>query len=183
MTKAELIDRIARSRELPPNVTKKCIATILDIGFEELGSYFARAKVTRASTPRFTYPGFGTFTKKKRAARRGVNPRTLEPMEIDASCTLDFKPGSELRCSMNSAKARAKTKAKAKTATKHKLAVSVTMAKQMGRGADATSPTGRRLVSRDDALLSSVDDGSFVLPDAPMQRARRGKRGAIGHTG
>jgi nucleoid DNA-binding protein len=93
MTKAELIEKIARSRELPPDVTKKCIGQILELAFEELGAYFVRARVTRTQCPRFTFPGFGTFTKKKRSARKGINPRTLEPMTIDAAYTIDFRPG------------------------------------------------------------------------------------------
>ena len=96
MTKAELIEKIAKSRNLSPDVSKKLIQQILDLAFDELGSYFVRARVTKSSTPRFTYPGFGTFTKKKRSARKGVNPRTLEPMQIDASFTVDFRPGVEL---------------------------------------------------------------------------------------
>ncbi len=101
MTKAELIEKIARSRELPPDVTKKCIGQILDLAFDELGTYFVRAKVTRSQCPRFTFPGFGTFTKKKRSARKGVNPRTLEPMTIEAAYTIDFRPGSDLRQHLN----------------------------------------------------------------------------------
>lgn len=101
MTKAELIEKIARSRELPPDVTKKCIGQILDLAFEELGAYFVRARVTRTQCPRFTFPAFGTFTKKKRSARKGINPRTLEPMTIDAAYTIDFRPGTELRQNLN----------------------------------------------------------------------------------
>jgi DNA-binding protein HU-beta len=101
MKKAELIEKIARSRDLPPELTKKRIQQVLDIAFDELGAYFTRARVTRNQTPRFTFPGFGTFTKKKRSARRGVNPRTLEAMEIKASFTVDFKPGAELRRQLN----------------------------------------------------------------------------------
>ena len=101
MTKAELIDRIARSRELPPDITKKCIAQVLDLAFGELADYFTKAKVKRSSNPRFTFPGFGTFSKKKRSARKGVHPRTLEPIHIDAFFTLDFRPSGELRDSAN----------------------------------------------------------------------------------
>ena len=101
MTKAELIEKIARSRELPLDVTKKCIGQILDLAFEELGAYFVRARVTRTQCPRFTFPAFGTFTKKKRSARKGINPRTLEPMTIDAAYTIDFRPGTELRQNLN----------------------------------------------------------------------------------
>jgi nucleoid DNA-binding protein len=102
MTKAELIEKIARSRELPPGISKKDIATLLDITFDELAAYFAKSKATRSNVPRFTFPGFGTFTKKRRSARRGVNPRTLEPLEIQSCWTLDFKPASTLKDTMNS---------------------------------------------------------------------------------
>lgn len=101
MTKAELIDRIARSRELPPDISKKLIGQILAVAFDELASYFARSRVTRSQSPRFTFPRFGTFTKKRRSARRGVNPRTLEPIQIEACNTLDFKASRELREGMN----------------------------------------------------------------------------------
>lgn len=101
MTKAELIERIARSRDLPPDISKKLIGQILGIAFDELASYFARARVTRSQSPRFTFPHFGTFTKKRRSARRGVNPRTLEPIQIEACNTIDFKASRELREAMN----------------------------------------------------------------------------------
>lgn len=101
MTKAELIERIARSRDLPPDISKKLIGQILGVAFDELASYFARARVTRSQSPRFTFPHFGTFTKKRRSARRGVNPRTLEPIQIEACNTIDFKASRELREAMN----------------------------------------------------------------------------------
>ena len=53
MTKAELIEKIAKSRNLSPDVSKKLIQQILDLAFDELGSYFVRARVTKSSTPRF----------------------------------------------------------------------------------------------------------------------------------
>ena len=114
MTKAELIEKISRSKDLPPDITKKCIAEIVDLTFSELAQYFEKAKVTRTSHPRFTFPGFGTLTKKRRSARRGVNPRTLEPIEIEAFYTLDFKPAAGLRKAMNETKKKVKAKTKAK---------------------------------------------------------------------
>src|SRR5680860_1044533 len=84
MTKAELIDRIARSArgsDLPPEVTKKVIVKVLDLAFAELSDYFVRSRVTRSTSPRFSYPKFGTFPKKQRSSRRGVNPRTLVTRE------------------------------------------------------------------------------------------------------
>ena len=59
MTKAELIDRIARSRDLPPDISKKLIGQVLGLAFDELASYFARARVTRSQSPRFTFPPAG----------------------------------------------------------------------------------------------------------------------------
>jgi len=138
MTKAELIERIARSRDLPPDTTKKCIAEILDIAFDELAAYFKRARITRTQSPRFTFPGFGTFTKKRRSARRGVNPRTLEPIEIEAAYTLDFKPGSDLRAAMNPQRG---STVKAGTGKKKKTA-------EGGRGRARTGTGGPREGSR-----------------------------------
>ena len=44
-----------------------------------------------------TIVGFGTFTKKHRAARTGRNPSTGEPMQINASKTVGFKPSQSLK--------------------------------------------------------------------------------------
>ncbi len=41
--------------------------------------------------------GFGTFTKRKRAARMGINPATKEPIKIAASTTCGFKPATALK--------------------------------------------------------------------------------------
>ncbi|MGZ3429098.1 MAG: HU family DNA-binding protein, partial [Polyangia bacterium] len=66
MTKQELIEKVATTSGLPAELTKKTVATLVDAVFAELGDYFVKAKVTRRATPRFTYPGFGTFTKKRK---------------------------------------------------------------------------------------------------------------------
>ena len=49
-----------------------------------------------------TFPGFGTFTKKKRAERRGVEPRTKSPIVIPAAVTITFQPGQDLKSVLNS---------------------------------------------------------------------------------
>jgi DNA-binding protein HU-beta len=41
--------------------------------------------------------GFGSFSVGKRAARRGFNPHTRQPMKIRAMKTVRFKAGAELR--------------------------------------------------------------------------------------
>ncbi|RMG97275.1 MAG: HU family DNA-binding protein [Deltaproteobacteria bacterium] len=160
MTKAELIDRIFRSRELPADVTKKSVARIVDMVFDELATYFARAKVTRSSQPRFSYPGFGTFVKKKRAARRCVHPKTLEPLTIQATYVVDFKPARRLREAMNGGSKR------------NRAAGSVASVRRGSSG-------GRRLTTREEAEAwdEPVDTellAELGLADAPFSRVRRG---------
>jgi nucleoid DNA-binding protein len=185
MTKAELIDRIARNRDLPPEVTKKIIAKILDLAFSELSGYFVRARVTRTNNPRFSYPKFGTFTKKQRSGRRGVNPRTLEPIEIEACETVDFKPSVELKRQMNEAasakpsgaKAQRKKKA-ARSSSKRKIGSSngVTPLSEAGKP-HAAGPGGRKLVSREEAELEPIAEP--LLPDAPLRRVTRRRKGDV----
>lgn len=165
MTKAELIDRIARSRDLPPEVTKKIIAKILDLAFSELSGYFVRARVTRTSNPRFSYPKFGTFTKKQRSGRRGVNPRTLEPIEIEACETVDFKPSVELKRQMNEA-----ANAKPEGARKKKAARTSSK-----RRPSPSGPGGRKLVTREEAELE-LPVAEPLLPDAPLRKVARRRR-------
>jgi DNA-binding protein HU-beta len=45
----------------------------------------------------FTLPSFGTFTVKKTKARKGLNPRTGEPVKIKAGKTVRFKASPTLK--------------------------------------------------------------------------------------
>jgi len=101
MTKQELIERVFKRHGEPAGITKKAVAEIVDAVFGELGDYFVKAKVTKSQVPRFTYPGFGTFAKKKRSSRNGVHPQTGSPIQIPASNTLHFTVGSELKSLLN----------------------------------------------------------------------------------
>ncbi len=101
MTKQELIERVAQTPGLPHDLTKKAVGQVVDAVFAELGDYFVKSKITRRDTPRFTYPGFGTFTKKRRHGRTGRNPQTGAPIEIAPSTTVAFTPGQELRAFLN----------------------------------------------------------------------------------
>ena len=86
MTKAELIEAIARSTRQP----KKLVATTLDLAFEQIARSIRKDK-------RFWVPGFGTFSVRRRKARAGFNPRTNAPMTIPAARTIGFRPAPELR--------------------------------------------------------------------------------------
>jgi DNA-binding protein HU-beta len=179
MTKAELIERIARSKELPPEVTKRAVAKVLDLAFCELAAYFVRSKLTRSSSPRFTYPKFGTFTKKKRSGRRGVNPRTLEPIEIEACETVDFKPSIELKRALNEASMPAAT-----TVGRKKKAVRSSSKAKPKR--ETAGPGGRKLVTRDEAELEPsglLPDATDLLPEAPLQKVARRRQGPLENTG
>jgi len=90
MTKAELIERIAKNKELKGDVTKKAVETVVDTMFKEI-----KRSITKDG--RFAYPGFGTFEKRKRKARKGVNPQTGEPIKIAAATTVTFRPATTLK--------------------------------------------------------------------------------------
>jgi DNA-binding protein HU-beta len=86
MTKAELIEAIARSTHQP----KKSVATTLELVFDHIARSIRKDK-------RFWVPGFGTFTVRRRRARAGFNPRTNSAMTIPAMRTVGFRPAPELR--------------------------------------------------------------------------------------
>ena len=48
-----------------------------------------------------TIVGFGTFQKKERSARTVRNPSTGEPMQIQATKTVGFKPAAALKGEMD----------------------------------------------------------------------------------
>lgn len=101
MTKAELIARVAGRKDLPRGLTKKAYAKIIDAVFTEVGDYFIRSRANATNPPRLTYPGFGTFTKRRRNGRLVRNPQTGAPIEIPSQCTVVFMPGQELKHLLN----------------------------------------------------------------------------------
>ena len=100
MTKSELIERVASRKDLPRGLTKKAVAQIVDLAFLEIGDYFIRAKIGRTPV-RLTYPGFGTFTKRKKNQRMVRNPQSGEPMLIPPQASVSFVPSQELKSLMN----------------------------------------------------------------------------------
>jgi DNA-binding protein HU-beta len=101
MTKAELIARVASRKDLPRTITKRTYARIIDAVFTEVGDYFIRARASFSNPPRLNYPGFGTFTKRRRNARTVRNPATGAPIPIPAQCTVVFSPGQDLKKLIN----------------------------------------------------------------------------------
>ncbi|MBN2724549.1 MAG: HU family DNA-binding protein [Deltaproteobacteria bacterium] len=103
MTKTELIDKITKAKAMS-GITKKQVGVIVDALFEELGTFFIKTKPTKTTDPKLTYPGFGTFKKKKRNAKRGRNPQTNEEIKIPEHYTITFTPSSILKGKMNPVK-------------------------------------------------------------------------------
>ncbi len=92
MTKSELIERVMTSID-NEKLTKKLTEEVVEATFEAM-------KEALLQDNRFSFPGFGTFTVKERAARKGRNPQTGEPIDIPASRTVAFKPAPKFKNSL-----------------------------------------------------------------------------------
>jgi integration host factor subunit beta len=94
MTKAELVDEVARVVQL----TKKQAETIVNIVFDSIvDSLRAGQKIELR--------GFGSFRLRSRKSRTGRNPKTGEKVEVPSKKIPYFKPGKELKELINKAPA------------------------------------------------------------------------------
>ena len=80
----------------------QAIASVTDVTSEEqvaamVDSVFSVMATTIKKEGNFSYPGFGSFTVRKRKARQGRNPQTGETIKIKASKTVGFKPAKALK--------------------------------------------------------------------------------------
>lgn len=86
MTKAELVEDVARAAEL----TKKDAERLVEIVFESIIETLNHGE-------KIELRGFGSFRVRERGARRGRNPKTGDPVNILAKRVPYFKPGKELK--------------------------------------------------------------------------------------
>lgn len=86
MTKAELIEKIAKDADVSKATAQKAIDSFID-GIK---------KSLKKGNP-VTLVGFGTFSVAKRAARKGRNPQTGEAIKIKASRSPKFKAGKAFK--------------------------------------------------------------------------------------
>src|SRR5215470_8142050 len=86
MTKAELVEEVARAAEL----TKKDSEVIVEEVFKNIIQALNRGE-------KIELRGFGSFRVRQRDARRGRNPKTGAPVYIPAKRVPYFKPGKELK--------------------------------------------------------------------------------------
>lgn len=90
MNKSELIDAVADKS----GATKAEVARIFDAIFAVDGGVIAK---TLKKGGRVQITGFGTFEVRKRAARKGRNPKTGEVIKIKASKSPAFKAGKTFK--------------------------------------------------------------------------------------
>ena len=86
MTKAELVEEVAKASEL----TKKDAERLVEIVFQSLIETLNRGE-------KIELRGFGSFRLRERNSRRGRNPKTGSSVDIPAKRVAYFKPGKELR--------------------------------------------------------------------------------------
>lgn len=85
MNKAELVARVAETA----GITKREAAGAVD-------EIIAGIRAALQKGEKVTLVGFGTFQVRKRAARRGRNPRTGAEIKIAARKVPAFRPGKAL---------------------------------------------------------------------------------------
>jgi DNA-binding protein HU-beta len=90
MTKAELIDKIAKDAKVSKAVAGNALTSVID------GVSRALAKGDSV-----TLVGFGTFSVSRRAARKGRNPQTGSEIRIAAAKVPRFRPGKNLKDMVN----------------------------------------------------------------------------------
>ncbi|MCY9874061.1 HU family DNA-binding protein [Vibrio barjaei] len=90
MNKTELVDAIAQKADITKGAAKEALEATLGAITESLAQGDAVQLV-----------GFGTFKVNHRAARTGRNPRTGEPMDIEASNVPAFVSGKSLKEACN----------------------------------------------------------------------------------
>ena len=91
MTKAELVEDVAKTSDLSKKDAEVIVQTVLDSIIESL-----------KSGEKVELRGFGSFRLRQRAARLGRNPKTGEKVHVPAKKVPYFKPGKDLKELINS---------------------------------------------------------------------------------
>lgn len=86
MTKAEFVATVAQKTGLTKTVAAEALDAVLSSLVEVM-----------AEDDKVTFPGFGTFSQSKRAARTGRNPQTGAELKIAASKGGKFTAGKNLK--------------------------------------------------------------------------------------
>jgi DNA-binding protein HU-beta len=81
-----LINAVADKTDLTKKDSDKAVSAMIESITEAL-----------ASGDKVALVGFGMFEVKSRAARQGINPRTKEPLQIEAGKLPVFRAGKSLQ--------------------------------------------------------------------------------------
>ena len=86
MNKTELVAAVAAKAELSKKDAEAAVSAVIDSITDAL-----------VDGDKVALIGFGTFEVKTRAARKGLNPRTKEEIDIPASKAPAFKAGKAFK--------------------------------------------------------------------------------------
>jgi integration host factor subunit beta len=90
MTKAELVDQVARTTQL----TKKHAEIMVNTVFDSIVDSLKEGE-------KIELRGFGSFRIRQRGSRTGRNPKTGARVDVPSKSIPYFKPGKELRELLN----------------------------------------------------------------------------------
>lgn len=91
MIRSELVQKLAAENT---DLSLKDVEHIVDVFFEQITAQLAEGG-------RVELRGFGAFSTRSRGSRTGRNPRTGDPVDVDAKRVPYFKPGKEMRERLN----------------------------------------------------------------------------------
>ena len=83
MNKSELVESVAGST----GESKRTVQGVLDATIDQIQRQVKKGE-------KVTLPGFGTFSRRARAARTARNPQTGEAIKVKAAKVPAFKPGA-----------------------------------------------------------------------------------------
>jgi len=86
MNKQDFIDKISRKA----GITKREAKESIDVLFEEITKALKKGQ-------KVTFVGFGTFSMRRRKARKGRNPKTGATIKIAAKRVPKFSAGKALK--------------------------------------------------------------------------------------
>lgn len=90
VNKADLVDKMAESADIPKTVAVRAINSLI----ETIEDTLKKGGVV-------SLVGFGSFSVKERAAYKGRNPQTGDPIEISAANIPRFRAGKAFRDLVN----------------------------------------------------------------------------------
>ncbi len=90
MNKNEFIARVAENAGMKKSDADKF-----------LDAFIATVKEAMANGDKVQFIGFGTFEVKDREAKEGINPLTMEKIQIPASKVPAFKPSKTFKDELN----------------------------------------------------------------------------------